>query len=279
MLIALLAAGIGAIVVGIAAILYGFMLDLSFGNTLILAGAFGIFSGIIVLAQTLIVQELRNLGRRLGSAPAFTPPRDLASPVDAVPAPVAPTTPWREEPATRDRTRQEAPVAAPPMPPEVAEPAPSRRRNLMFSSTVRKDRERSSPDAAEPAAMPPPLAPAPPPPLPDAADNAHAGFEDAWPRAERPRPSDAVMPRRPARAQPAPPEPRGGIRAGAEIPDRPAPPRADEEPAVTVIKSGIVDGMAYSLYSDGSIEAQMPEGMMRFASIDELRDHLDQRGG
>ena len=40
---------------------------------------------------------------------------------------------------------------------------------------------------------------------------------------------------------------------------------------MTVLKSGIVDGMAYSLYSDGSIEAQMPEGMMRFASIDELR--------
>jgi hypothetical protein len=46
---------------------------------------------------------------------------------------------------------------------------------------------------------------------------------------------------------------------------------------VTVLKSGVVDGMAYSLYSDGSIEAQMPEGMMRFASIGELRAHLDQR--
>ena len=54
--------------------------------------------------------------------------------------------------------------------------------------------------------------------------------------------------------------------------------RASEEPPpVTVLKSGVVDGMAYSLYSDGSIEAQMPEGMMRFASIDELRSHLDQR--
>ena len=40
---------------------------------------------------------------------------------------------------------------------------------------------------------------------------------------------------------------------------------------------GVVDGMAYSLYSDGSIEAQMPEGMLRFASLDELRIHLDQR--
>jgi hypothetical protein len=46
---------------------------------------------------------------------------------------------------------------------------------------------------------------------------------------------------------------------------------------VTVLKSGVVDGMAYTLYSDGSIEAQLPEGTMRFASIDALRAHLDQR--
>jgi hypothetical protein len=59
-------------------------------------------------------------------------------------------------------------------------------------------------------------------------------------------------------------------------PERPATPAVDT-PQVTVLKSGVVDGMAYSLYSDGSIEAQMPEGMMRFASIDELRSHLDQR--
>jgi hypothetical protein len=44
-----------------------------------------------------------------------------------------------------------------------------------------------------------------------------------------------------------------------------------------VLKSGTVDGMAYSLYSDGSIEAQMPEGMMRFGSINELRAHLEHR--
>lgn len=59
--------------------------------------------------------------------------------------------------------------------------------------------------------------------------------------------------------------------------DRTFEARGQTAPAVTVLKSGVVDGMAYSLYSDGSIEAQMPEGMMRFASIDELRTHLDQR--
>jgi hypothetical protein len=51
----------------------------------------------------------------------------------------------------------------------------------------------------------------------------------------------------------------------------------EDQPAVTVLKSGVVDGMAYSLYSDGSIEAQMPEGLMRFASLDELAAHIERR--
>ena len=45
---------------------------------------------------------------------------------------------------------------------------------------------------------------------------------------------------------------------------------------MSVLKSGVVDGMAYSLYSDGSIEAHLPGGPVRFASIDALRDHLDK---
>jgi hypothetical protein len=65
--------------------------------------------------------------------------------------------------------------------------------------------------------------------------------------------------------------------AGSADRPPPAPPQEDQRPPVIVLKSGVVDGMAYSLYSDGSIEAQMPEGLMRFASIDELRAHLDQR--
>jgi hypothetical protein len=98
-----------------------------------------------------------------------------------------------------------------------------------------------------------------------------ATFDDAWPRPER------VPDRAPDRARVS--EQRRSVRAatnGAAAPDR--PPRPPEGPsAVTVLKSGVVDGMAYSLYSDGSIEAQMPEGMMRFASLDELRAHLDHR--
>jgi hypothetical protein len=101
-----------------------------------------------------------------------------------------------------------------------------------------------------------------------------ATFEDAWPQPERPRAAEAPPARRSGRTPSTFPAANPGT-AGADR--QPPAGRQEEQPPVTVLKSGVVDGMAYSLYSDGSIEAQMPEGMMRFASIDELRTHLDQR--
>ncbi len=44
---------------------------------------------------------------------------------------------------------------------------------------------------------------------------------------------------------------------------------------VSILKSGVVEGMAYTLYSDGSIEAQLPQGTLRFGSITALRDHIE----
>ena len=52
---------------------------------------------------------------------------------------------------------------------------------------------------------------------------------------------------------------------------------APEEPrVVAILKSGMIDGMAYTLYADGSIEAVLATGTVRFASIDALRFHLEQ---
>jgi hypothetical protein len=142
----------------------------------------------------------------------------------------------------------------------------------LFSSSSRKERERAEareqsmlnphPGTAAPALpdMPPPPEPNPPPP---------ATFDDAWPKPDRARTPDAS--RHSGRTPSTFAEPGAGA-------DQIAPAvRSEDQPPITVLKSGVVDGMAYSLYSDGSIEAQMPEGMMRFASIDELRAHLDQR--
>jgi hypothetical protein len=57
----------------------------------------------------------------------------------------------------------------------------------------------------------------------------------------------------------------------------PEPIRPEPRP-VSVLKSGVIDEMAYTLFTDGSIEAQLPDGIMRFSSIEELRRHLDQNG-
>ena len=282
MILALLIAGIVAVVAGLVAVLFGYTVrDFSLGSTLIISGTIGVCSGMLLAGLYVVAAELRNIGRRLaGSAapevrvrpvlpPGVAAPGTLApEPAPAMraeplPAPAAP--PWQGEAPARDRPRVEAPEE-PEAPPPAAPEAP-RRRNLMFASSSRKERERAEAKTVE---SPPPQA-HDEPAVPAAPEAPPASFEDAWPKPDRMRAPEPAVSRRPPPRSPSTFEP-------AASPPAPEPPPAPaEQPPVTVLKSGVVDGMAYSLYSDGSIEAQMPEGMMRFASIDELRAHLDQR--
>lgn len=284
----LLIAGIGVILAGLAAIGFGIPVkEFGFGNTLILTGTVGACTGLIMVSMALAVRELKKFGpqgeidelvpsprlprrelklppvpgedaEEADDAPAPAPlfSRDQPAARPAVPEPGVP--PWQDE-VLRDRERLASAAAEAPVPEE------PKRRNLLFQSS-RRERERAEAAAAFEAAMPTPEAPAEQP----------KSFEDAWPQPDRSR-SDAI--RRAARTSSSPSD---KLPDAALIPDRYVPPTPAEEPSqapdVTVLKSGVVDGMAYSLYSDGSIEAQMPEGMMRFASIDELREHLDNRG-
>jgi hypothetical protein len=298
MMVVLLVAGIGLLLGGLLTIGLGIQLDLSFGNTLILAGAVVACTGAMILGLWIAVRELaRQLGHGLPAesrarstqSPAglsaalgdqaaedggFLFGRDQPAAEHAGHAEAAPP-PWHEEAASRDLGRGEVPAPAP----ADAAPAAKARRNLLFSSTSRKERERAQARTTEPfAADQRPAAPGPTPPAAaPAAESAEAPpvtFDDAWPKSERTRTADMPLPRRGGRA----PSTFTEADAGAAAADRQPPAAHNEEPPpVTVLKSGVVDGMAYSLYSDGSIEAQMPEGMMRFASIDELRTHLDQR--
>jgi hypothetical protein len=299
MTIALLIAGIGLLLAGLLTVGYGIMLELSTGNTLVFAGTMVACTGVIVLGIWIVVRELKNIAGQLGlgipapsraatSAPSaklerqapenagFLFGQDQPAPEHAdqsAPPPLssAPSpAPWQEEAAARDRGRNDAPPA--PEPVEAA-PAVKPKRNLLFSSSSRKERERAEGRATEPSAPAQRPAPSVPPPVPEPDEvSPPATFDDAWPQSERTRTPEA--PRRGVR----PPSTFAEPNTAAPAPDRyPPVPRNGDAPPVTVLKSGVVDGMAYSLYSDGSIEAQMPEGMMRFASIDELRSHLDQR--
>jgi hypothetical protein len=286
MMFVMLVAAIGLVLAGLLAIAYGIGVQLSTGNTLIIAGVIGVCTGAIMLGLWMTVRELKNISRRLaGGVPEARgeamarPGLPVAATRDSAPAdggfpaaeqpggsgPFAPAAlpPWQNEAVLRDHPIPE------PMHPEPPPSASKPKRNLLFSSTSRKERERAQSRSGEP--LPPDLSSqdlrsmSPIGPLDDPAEPPPPSFEDAWPKLERARPAEMAAQRRSSRMPPTLAEANGG------------PAHPEDRPEVTVLKSGVVDGMAYSLYSDGSIEAQMPEGMMRFASIDELRAHLDQR--
>lgn len=297
-MVVLLVAGIGLLLAGLVAIGFGIPInEFGFGNTLIQAGTVAACTGMLLLGLWTVVKELKVIARRLGpaGAAAGSHAENASQPAGAAPAnqaensgffssdqagsenaghvePAAPSSasppPWLGEAAPRERAPDDSPLAA------AAEPAPTAKpkRNLLFSSSSRKERERAQARTDPALTVPQPEAVAPPP-VPESPEAPPASFDDAWPKPERSR-SEIPPPRRAGRT----PSTFAEADPAADSADRyPPAARVEDAAQVTVLKSGVVDGMAYSLYSDGSIEAQMPEGMMRFASIDELRSHLDHR--
>lgn len=305
-MIALLIGGTVVLCIGLLTVVFGIPIkEFSFGNTMILAGAVVSCTGLVLIGLYFIGREFRNLTRRLEAgvpvaAPAapsreveaVAPPKSLPSRedslftrdqprdrdefaeaprhADAPPPPgSSPPPAWQDHPLTR--ARHSAVPAESFDPPEEPAERPARR-NIMFSSHRRN--EPKSHDLP-PRDLPPPddgdqRPPAEDYPHRDPEPEASNPFESAWPSRSRLE-SSAV---RNGRAAP----PSDDHDAPEPVRERFQPPRRAEASSVTIVKSGVVDSMAYSLYSDGSIEAQMPEGMVRFASIDELRAHLEDRG-
>jgi hypothetical protein len=112
--------------------------------------------------------------------------------------------------------------------------------------------------------------------LADAASPKDEGlFDVVWPAA-RPGTGPAIEPARRELAADAP-SPMAPPLAPRREEQRPAPASSAER-GPAILKSGVIDGMAYTLYADGSIEAELPQGTIRFASIDALRAHLEKHG-
>ncbi|MBI3698886.1 MAG: hypothetical protein HY242_00390 [Afipia sp.] len=255
-MIALLIGGTVVLCVGVLTVVFGIPIkEFSFGNTMILAGAVMACTGLVLMGLYFVSRELRNLTRRLEaglpvSAVGSFASRDVA-------------------PAGRGRTA-----------------APSQPKNIRGSQGREEGLFPRDPQAADL----------------DSFDDLADHSPSALPSANAPSLSAPWQDEPPVRTRSAsPPEPVDRHRRDVPFtsrrrdvteeigdfpgsPDSPSPlrngrsgPRRGDAASVSIVKSGVVDSMAYSLYSDGSIEAQMPEGMVRFSSIEELRSHLDQR--
>lgn len=248
-MIVLLAAGAGVTFLGLLAVLFGLPIsDTSFGNALLIGGVVVLCTGLLILAMWFVGRQLERIAALLGEGAGALPRSVASSPAirDSVVAPNAPLFPVPDLATDRLADNDAEPAAEALFPPPEVVPEPPAappekpRRNLMFET-----RRRDKPDVA------PDVKPIEPPKRGD--EPAKPSFDDAW---------SGGPPNLPRALQP----------------DAVPAPAASNAPSVTVIKSGVVDGMAYSLYSDGSIEAQMPaEGLIRFASLDALRDYLEQR--
>jgi hypothetical protein len=292
--------GIGAFALFTGLLMIGFGIpinEFSFGNTLIGAGTTASIGGLIIIGMGVVAGQLRRVAETLAmplpgrpaqasevlesavaprSAPAQGRVAFPGRPTPAALDPVQATNPFEEKledapaPALRNPDISEAleeeislspprPVGAPARPPVndvvgFGRPSAAPPSGAAANATE-KSREPSagwrSPPLATPAA-------------PQARPLHSANFDAMWPAEAKPKGPAAREPRQEAKLEPTAREPLATAKRG-----EPEAPRN-----VAILKSGVVDGMAYTLYVDGSIEAELPQGTVRFASIHELRNHL-----
>lgn len=305
----LYAVGAICVVAGAAMAAFGVpVAEFSFGNTLIMTGAVTAVGGLIVIGLGAVVSRLQQIveagyGQGAGSsqrpfetyegAPAHTasgripfPPKPRPGPKPKQDtAPEAEREPLPAVIAPTGRLPREEPVeqSLAPTLPNPDEPPVTVAENVTLSpqhpnggpaehddfGTVQDDREAAREEDKASFDKEWPAEPAP-------AAEKRGSFSFMWP--ERKTEKAAPAKEEPVALEVAPPEPAHD----AEPVSEPAPALTQEEPPaeaprnVAVLKSGVVDGMGYTLYVDGSIEAELPQGTLRFASINELRAHLEQ---
>jgi hypothetical protein len=293
MAVLLFSIGTLALVAGLVMVGFGIPInEFSFGNTLISAGTTAAVGGLIIIALGVAVGQLRRIAESLaGDLPArYAQPMDLveatgaSSPAAGMPdripfpprskseapfrkmgsSPGAPTNTASDDDYDRFAAPtlpnpQEAPMAvedeislSPPQPSGGSTPTADVRSSPAGRGQEPATSWKPSPASTSPGGSPPrPLQP--------------AKFDAMWPaEAKSPRSSvsdDAKPSSAPARET---------------FPPKRQEPEAQKPRAVAILKSGVVDGMGYTLYVDGSIEAELPQGTLRFASINELRSHLEK---
>src|SRR5262245_14157699 len=282
--------GIGAFALFAGLLMIGFGIpinEFSFGNTLIMAGTTASVGGLIIIGLGVVAGQLRRVAETMAMLPrrsAPAPEAFLEDDADARhPVPAQGRAPFPARPA---------PVAFDPVPGPAANPfdakfedAPRLRNPDIPEALEEEEISLSPPRPAGPDDLPAFARPTPVPSPAVAAGAAEkreplagwrspvsvpppsparpgANFDAMWPAEAKPKGPAAREPHPDAKVEPIPRDAKRGE------------PDAQKSRSVAVLKSGVVDGMAYTLYVDGSIEAELPQGTVRFASIHELRDHL-----
>jgi hypothetical protein len=285
----LLLLAMGVLVTAVGAVMLAFSVPLTdlAGVALFTSGMIAAVGGFILIGLSAAVRSLSRIAERLDIQPLPVPP--LVAIEHEAPAPrpsrvapeppVAATATASEAKASEVLQASEAPT--PSDTPKAPEPVAAKGARLGWFGRPKGPAAANAGAQAEAPRVRPPAA----------QNGAQNGTSDGpavdlGALARPPEPLQApepappfVAPRvvaieRPVVAEPPPVRPA----------PRPAPPPAQTPSApqngtaaTTVYRSGVIDGMAYSLFMDGSIEAELPTGRVRFGTIDELQKYLVSR--
>jgi hypothetical protein len=302
--------GVFALIAGLIMVGFGVPInEFSFGNTLISAGTTAIIGGLVIFALGVTVGQLRRITEAIAhQGPSGFAQAEVSEPLAISSQPAAPSSP-RAPFSARPRA-EPAPLGHGPFSEGHSDASGGSRRDQSLAPTLRNPEQAPVTVDDEISLSPPhPAVSAPPAagnfsgrPRPPAAPTFGATTPDMDEEGREPilgrrspapsMPSVAPSPARPPQAArfdamwPAEAKPEKAPISSDIKPNLP-PPRAGGSPkpaepevqkprAVAILKSGVVDGMGYTLYVDGSIEAELPQGTLRFASINELRSHLEK---
>jgi hypothetical protein len=247
----LLVLGLIMALVGLALVGFGLATGGAGAGNALTAGMTALVGGPILIGLASVILQLRRIAQALEARP---PPHLRA-------AEAATPEPWVPSVAGKGRC-EAAPQTALAAEPRLPAPHAGGRDEL-------SGREPRVEATAQTGAPPPPAHLLPQ--RPEASRTADPGqdskFDAEWPAQLEPEgltDSEAEQ---------------GSAIAAQSLEAEPAPAPA---PEVTIFKSGVIDGMAYTLYSDGSIEAELTDDTVRFSSATDLRAYLaarEQGGG